>query len=53
VCPCAVKVARGRLRVSAPALIADGYDATSAAEATGLALDNVRSMLAYDATRRH
>lgn len=44
---------RSAARERARALIADGYDATSAAEATGLALDNVRSMLAYDATRRH
>jgi len=42
---------RSAARECARALIADGYDAHRAAEATGLAVDNVRSMIAYDATR--
>ena len=43
---------RSATREHARALIADGYDVHRVAEVTGLALDNVRSMLAYDATAR-
>jgi len=42
---------RSAARECARALIADGYDAHRAADVAGLALDNVRSMMAYDATR--
>ena len=43
---------RSAAREHARALIAEGHDVHRVAGVTGLALDNVRSMIAYDATVR-
>jgi hypothetical protein len=42
---------RSAKREHARALIAEGHDVRRVAEVTGLALDNVRSMIAYDDAR--